>query len=54
MTGVQTCALPISEIGELFDGLNAVILRRRIHEYPGHGLEVPMQQLHDWLAGEID
>jgi hypothetical protein len=32
------------------DGLDAVTLRRRIHEHPEHDLEVPMQQLHGWLA----
>jgi hypothetical protein len=32
------------------DGLTAVTLRRRIHEHPDHDLEVPMQQLHSWLA----
>jgi len=32
------------------DGLSAVTLRRRIHEHPDHDLEVPMQQLHGWLA----
>jgi hypothetical protein len=32
------------------DGLCAVTLRRRIHEHPDHDLEVPMQQLHSWLA----
>jgi hypothetical protein len=32
------------------DGLNAVTLRRRIHEHPDHDIEVPMQHLHCWLA----
>ena len=32
------------------DGLNAVTLRRRIHEHPDHDLEVPMQHIHGWLA----
>jgi hypothetical protein len=32
------------------EGVTAVTLRRRIHEHPGHDLDVPMQQLHGWLA----
>jgi hypothetical protein len=32
------------------DGLHAVTLRRCIREHPDHDLEVPMQQLHGWLA----
>jgi hypothetical protein len=32
------------------DGLSAVTLCRRIHKHPDYDLEVPMQDLHGWLA----